>query len=127
IRNTTSQSIDVKVVGRLGDDGPTDRFPARPGVSYFSFNWRPRAPGSSRAQVAITAPAETGPTRSIEFPVDIVGWGVLRLRVNQPARVYVTGSDGLSYTPTQGTLARITWSSGDYFYYTRGGEDEILL
>ena len=127
IRNTTSQPIDVKLVGRLGDDGPTDRFSARPGVSYFSFNWRPRAAGSSRAQVAITAPAETGPTRSIDFPVDIVGWGVLRLRVNQPARVYVIGSDGLSYTPTRGTLARITWSSGDYFYYTRGGEDEILL
>jgi hypothetical protein len=117
----------VKVVGRLGDDGPTDRFTARPGVNFFSLNWRRRTQGSSQAHLTITAPAETGPARSIAFPVDVVGWGLLRLRVGQPARVYITGSDGLAYTPTRGTLARITFSSGDYFYYTRGAEDEIRL
>ena len=46
--------------------------------------------------------------------------------MNQPARVYIVGSDDLSYTPN-GPLARITWSSGDYFYYTRGQTDELRL
>jgi hypothetical protein len=127
IRNTTPQAIDVKLAGRLGEDGPTDRLPARPGLSYFALNWRPRALGSQVARVTITAPGESAQVQSISFPVEVVGWGTLRLRVGQPARVYVTGSDGLSYAPARGTLARITWSSGDYFYYTKGEEDEIVL
>ncbi|MBI3698565.1 MAG: hypothetical protein HY238_27460, partial [Acidobacteria bacterium] len=134
IRNEATQPIDVKVIGRLGEDGPTDRFPARPGVSYFSLNWRPRSKGSATATVKLYAgmrlpegnsPPESTLAREISFPVDVVGWGGLRVKTNQPARVYVAGSDGLSYAPA-GALARITWSSGDYFYYTRG-EDEIWL
>jgi len=125
IRNDGSQPIDVKLIGRLGDDGPTDRFPARPGVSYFSFNIRPRAKGPGSASIRIIAPAETGAQREITFPVEVVGWGTLRIATSAPARVYVTGSDGLAYAPR--VLARITWSSGDYFYYSRGGEDEIRL
>jgi hypothetical protein len=127
IRNIGTQPMDVKLIGRLGDDSPADRFTARPGVSYFSFNWRPRVTGAHPAEVTVIAPAETGERRLLSFPVEVVGWGTLRLRVGQPARVYVTGSDGLAYTPARSVLARITWSSGDYFYYTRGGEDEITL
>jgi TolB protein len=50
----------------------------------------------------------------------------LRVRTNEPARVYVVGSDGLSYTPS-GRLARITWSSGEYFYHSRGEVDDMRL
>lgn len=134
IRNEGSQPIDIKVVGRLGDHGPTDRFTTRPGVNYFSFNLRPRAKGSAVAHLNIYAgmrlpeagsPPESTLAQEASVPVDVVGWGTLRLKTNAPARVYVVGSDGLSYTSSR-TLARITWSSGDYFYYTRG-EDEIRL
>src|SRR5712692_8996725 len=130
IRNQSSRSVDVKIIG-----GSVDRFAARPGVSYFSFSLRPRVKGSTSAALKIYAgmnlpeggsPPESTIFREISFPLDVVGWGRLRLKTNVPARVYVTGSDGLSYTPP-GTLARITWSSGDYFYYSRGGADEIRL
>ncbi|MBI3697131.1 MAG: CehA/McbA family metallohydrolase, partial [Acidobacteria bacterium] len=93
-----------------------------------------RSKGSATATVKLYAgmrlpegnsPPESTVSREISFPVDVVGWGTLRVKTDQPARVYVVGSDGLSYAPA-GALARITWSAGDYFYYTRG-EDEIWL
>src|SRR5262249_10277962 len=135
IRNQSSRAVDVKIIGRVGELGAADRFAARSGVSYFSFNLRPRVKGSTRAALKIYAgmdlpeggsPPESTLFREVSFPVEVVGWGRLRLKTSVPARVYVAGSDGLSYTPT-GALARITWSSGDYFYYSRGGVDEIRL
>ncbi len=135
IRNQAAAPIDLKLLGRLGQDGPTDRFTARPGVNYFSLNWRPRAKGSATASVKIYAgmrladasqsPPESTVTREISFPVEVVGWGTLALRTTEPARVYVSGSDGLSYTARR--LARITWSSGEYFYHSTGAVDEIRL
>lgn len=135
IKNDAGDAIDVKMIGRMGEDGPADRFHARPGVSYWSFNWRPRAKGSARATVKIYAgmklPAEGSPPEStvaqeFSFTADVLGWGTLRVKTGEPARVYVTGSDGLAHT-ARGRLARITWSAGDYFYYTRGGGDEVRL
>ncbi len=135
IRNQSTRAVDVKIIGRLGDHGAADRFGARSGVSYFSFNLRPRIKGSAAVELKIYAgmnlpesgsPPESTVFRGISFPVEVVGWGSLRLKTNAPARVYVTGSGGLSYTP-HNTLARITWSSGDTFYYSRGGTDEIRL
>jgi len=135
IRNDASQPVDVKVIGRLGDDGPTDRFDARAGVNYFSLNLRPRSRGVSSVALRIHAgmrlpeagaPPESTLGREISIPVEVVGWGALRLKTTEPARVFLTGSDGLAYTPSN-TLARLTWSGGEYFYYSRGGEDEIRL
>ncbi len=136
IRNDGTEAIDVKLIGRLGEDGPTDRFTARPGLNYFSFNLRPPTKGSGVVTVKLYAgmrladasqsPPESAVTREISFPVEVVGWGTLGLKTSERARVYVVGSDGLSYTPAR-TLARITWSSGEYFYYSKGTIEEIRL
>ncbi len=135
IRNEGTQSIDVKIIGRLGEDGPTDRFAARPGLNYFSLNLIPRVKGAASVNLKLYAgmrlpdasvsPPESTVAAEASFPAEVIGWGTLRLKTNAPARVSVVGSDGLSYTPR--ALARITWSSGDYFYYSKGADDEIRL
>jgi hypothetical protein len=136
IRNEGPEAVDVKMIGRIGEDGPTDRFRAPPGVSYFSFNVRPRMVGKTTMTIRIFAgmnladprqsPPESTLAREVSFPLEVTGWGTLALRTSERARVYVSGSDGLSYTPAH-SLARITWSSGDYFYYGSGGVEEIRM
>jgi len=135
VRNDGSEPVDLKIIGRIGDDGPSDRFTARPGLSYFSFNLRPRAKGAAQLNLKLYAgmrlpeggsPPESVVTEAFAVPIEVAGWGTLRLKTSAPARVSVVGSDGLCYTPA-GTLARITWSSGEYFYYSRETAQEIRL
>ena len=75
------------------------------------------SPPESRIQAEATIPAE------------VVQWGNLRIRTLEDgrpevARVYVRASDGLSYAPSDdsgnSTLSRITWTHGDYYFYSRG-------
>jgi hypothetical protein len=42
-----------------------------------------------------------------------------------PARVYLTGSDGMRHTPA-GVLDRVMWMSGDHFFYSSGVFEVVL-
>ena len=139
IRNDLSSPVDVKTIARPAGVGSTQRFTADPGLTYGTINLRPTTVGSTQLTVDFFAgadapaggpPPESKVAASASLPLGVVGWGTLRLKTLEQgkpvhARVYVTGSDGLSYSPA-GTLSRITWTSGDYYYYSRG-EHEIRL
>ena len=139
IRNDLSSPVDVKTLARPAGVGSTQRFTADPGLTYGAINLRPTSVGPTQLTVdfyaGVDAPAGGPPPESKvaasgSFPLEVVGWGTLKLKTLEQgkpvhARVYVTGSDGLSYSPA-GTLSRITWTSGDYYYYSRG-EHEIWL
>ncbi|PYV13962.1 MAG: hypothetical protein DMG07_13075, partial [Acidobacteria bacterium] len=135
LRNRENHAVDVKLIGHWKEDRAADRFTAPPGLSFFSFNLRPRTTGSASVELRLYAgtrmpeggtPPESTVTQDLSFPADVVGWGTLRLRASPPARVYIVGSDDLAYAP-EGKLVRIAWSSGDYFYHHGSGEDVIRL
>ena len=135
LRNRENHAVDVKLIGHWKEDRAADRFTAPPGLSFFSFNLRPRTTGSAPVELRLYAgtrmpeggtPPESTVTQDLSFPADVVGWGTLRLRASPPARVYIVGSDELAYAP-EGKLVRIAWSSGDYFYHHGSGEDVIRL
>ena len=144
LRNELPKATDIKIIATLGEAGPTDRWIAaagesgEPKLTYASLNLRPATIGPARLDLRIYAgielPPEGSPPESrvraqASVPVDVVGWGTLRVTTSHgneptPARVYVRGSDGLAYAPSTGNaLSRITWTHGDYFYYSRGVHD----
>ena len=144
LRNEHSTPIDVKMIATIGDGGPTDRWIARPGLNYAVLNLRPLSAEATKLDIRVYAgkelPAAGSPPESrvsarLSVPVSIVGWGMLRVKTAErgapvAARVYLRGSDGLAYAPQghsgEQTLSRITWTHGDYFYYSNG-EHEIRL
>ena len=145
LRNELDKTKDIKIIATIGDIGPTDRWTASAGrVTYALLNLRPQSlePREARVRVfaGIDIPSEGSPPESrigstTRFPIEVVNWGRLRVRTEEDgaavaARVYVRGSDGLAYAPDgradDATLSRITWTHGDYFYYSRG-EHEIRI
>ena len=143
LRNELPNPTDIKIIATIGEAGPTDRWTAaagesgEPKLTYASLNLRPATIGPARLDLRIYAgidlPAEGSPPESqvraeASVPADVVGWGTLRVTTvanfePTPARVYVRGSDGLAYAPEEDVLSRITWTHGDYFYYSRGVHD----
>ena len=138
LRNELDEPIDIKLIAGLGEAGTTDRWKIRPGINYVSLNLRPAVAGPADVRLKIYAgddlPGEGSPPESriqaeVTFPAQVVRWGKLRIRTledgrPQVARVYVRASDGLSYAPSgdsgEPTLSRITWTHGDYYFYSRG-------
>ena len=102
-----------------------------PGQSIRGFCLNlPRFLEIGKQQVEITVSAgETVATTSL--PVDVRPTGTLTVRLldvgSEPAaaRVYLTGSDGLSHMPIGG-LQRISRLSGEYFFYAEGGFKVVL-
>ena len=144
LRNELPKPTDIKIIATIGEAGPTDRWTAaagesgEPKLTYASLNLRPATIGPARLDLRIYAgidlPTEGSPPESRvraedSVPADVVGWGTLRVTTSDyngpvPARVYVRASDGLAYAPAEGNaLSRITWTHGDYFYYSRGIHD----
>ena len=139
LRNELAEQKDVKIIATVGDNGPADRWIAAANrVTYALLNLRPQSLDASEAKIRVYAgkdlPSDGSPPESrvsiaTSFPIEIVRWGKLRVKTRDngkpvAARVYVTGSDGLAYGPdgaeNDATLSRITWTHGDYFYYSRG-------
>jgi hypothetical protein len=139
MRNELDEEKDIKIIATIGDNGPTGRWiAAAKRVTYASLNLLPRSLEPDEARIRVFAgkdlPSEGSPPESrvsitARFPVEVVRWGQLRVKTRENgspvgARVYVTGSDGLAYGPDgrdgEPTLSRITWTHGDYFYYSRG-------
>ena len=138
LRNELDEPIDIKLIAGLGEAGTTDRWKIRPGINYASLNLHPTAAGPAEVHLKIYAgeqlpergsPPESRIQAGATFPVQVVRWGNLRIRTledgrPQVARVYVRASDGLSYAPSgasgDSTLSRITWTHGDYYFYSRG-------
>ena len=90
----------------------------------------PRFLEIEKRQVEITLSAgEVVVTTSL--PVDVRPTGTLTVKLldagSEPAaaRVYLTGSDGLSHMPFGG-LQRISRLSGEYFFYAEGGFKVVL-
>ena len=144
LRNELPSATDIKIVATLGEAGPTDRWTAasgesgEPKLTYASLNLRPMNIAPARLDLRIYAgidlptsgsPPESRVHTEDSIPADVVGWGTLRVKTSDynglvQARVYARGSDGLAYAPSAGNaLSRITWTHGDYFYYSRGVHD----
>ena len=136
-RNDSGAPLELKSLARLDGIAFTERFELRPGLSYLLLNLRPEKAGQSPLRLdffaGIDAPPEGAPPESrnqISATIDTrtVGWGRLRLRVQQggqtvAARVTVYGADGLAYAPVDGSsLAKITWSAGEPFFYGPGDQ-----
>ncbi len=139
LRNELSEAKDIKVIATIGDNGPADRWTASAGrVTYAVLNLRPQSLEPRQAEIRVFAgidlppggsPPESTVSAATRFPVEVARWGTLRVKTLEDgapvaARVYVRGSDGLAYGPdglaSDATLSRITWTHGDYFYYSRG-------
>lgn len=140
-RNDSGEPIDVKTSATLAGEAFVDRFELRPGLNYLLLNLRPRRTGTGELSLTIYAgkdappsgsPPESTRTVSASLATEIVGWGRLRLRVEQAgepvaARITAYGADGLAYAPDDGSaLAKITWSAGEPFFYGPG-EQELRL
>lgn len=140
-RNDRGWPVEVKLIGTLGSDGPTDRFHLQAGLTYGVFNLRPTDATASKLDLKFHAgqqlPAEGSPPESVikaeaAIPAEVVEWGTLRLRTTEgrnpvAARVYLWASDGLAYAPEdvrgRPSTARITWTHGDYFFYSSGDHE----
>ena len=138
LRNELDEPVDLKLIAGLGEAGTTDRWKIRPGLNYASLNLRPIFVGPGEVRLKIFAgddlPQQGSPPESriqaeATIPAEVVQWGNLRIRTLEDgrpevARVYVRASDGLSYAPSgdsrNSTLSRITWTHGDYYFYSRG-------
>lgn len=135
VRNDADGPLDVKLIASLGGAGPTDGFRLAKGLNYFSINLRPTRRGPQTVRIELfagqNAPAEGPPPQSrtsasTSFTADVVEWGELELKIledGEPAAARVTAfaADGLAYAPTDGsTLAKMTWTAGQPFFYARG-------
>ncbi len=144
VQSDLDSPTDLKVIATLNGEGPTDRWTCGPGATYVSLNLLPKTIGKTEVQIRFYAgqdlPPEGSPPESrvgaeTSLPAEVVGWGTLRLHTVEGgspvvARTYVRGSDGLAYAPAgangDATLSRITWTAGDYYFYSRG-DHEIRL
>ena len=102
-----------------------------PGHSIRGFCLNlPRFFGIGKQQVEISLRAGEGATTT-SLLVDVRPTGTLTVRLLDAgsglaaARVYLTGSDGLSHMPLGG-LQRISRLSGEYFFYAEGGFKVVL-
>ena len=133
VRNQTDKPIDLQVSARIGGSLVADRFRLGPGLNFYSLNLEPKIAGPSTLSVSFKAgeestPPDRLPQASFSRIVEVVEWGVLRLRTTEGggpvhARVTVFGSDGLAYGPSQGTLSKITWTAGQPFFYSKGAHE----
>jgi len=134
-RNDSGDPIDLKTIALLDGNAFVERFELRPGLNYLLLNLRPERAGSMTLDlqffVGKDAPPEGAPPESTRvaqtsIPVETVGWGELRLRVEQngepvASRITVYAADELAYAPRDGSaLAKITWSAGEPFFYGPG-------
>jgi single-stranded-DNA-specific exonuclease len=60
---------------------------------------------------------------STEIELDVRPLVNLRVELPEPARIYLTGSDGLAYAP-YGSISRVTAMSAEYFFH---GQDSFEL
>ena len=135
VRNERDRAVDVQarwsVGGRLG----ANRVTVEPGLTYLSLNVSvPDGRGVHTVTHSFLAGEESEdrlPEASMARNVEVVGGGRLRLRTIEggeavQARVTVFASDGLAYAPDEGTLAKLTWTAGEPFFYS-SGEHEVRL
>jgi len=135
VKRESAEPVDLKVITSIGDEGgPTDRFTLEDELTFASLNLRPTSTGertvSLRFFVGMNlsdagSPPESTRQAAASFSAEVVEWGWLDLATvenGEPAaaRVSLHGSDGLGYAPGEGTLSRITWTAGDYSYYSQG-------
>ena len=135
LRNDTEAPIEAKLIANLGGAGPTDGLKLAKGLNRVSINLRPTETGPHTLRLDLfvgqDAPEDGPPPQSrtmasASMNVDVADWGELELTIledGEPAAARVTAfaADGLAYAPTDGsTLAKITWSSGQPFFYARG-------
>lgn len=134
-RNDSGEPTHLKSIALLNGNAFVERFELRPGLNYLLLNLRPERVGSAtmdlRFFVGKDAPPEGSPpesTRVVQasIPVETVDWGTLRLLVEQngepvSSRVTIYAADELAYAPRDGsTLAKVTWSAGEPFFYGPG-------
>ena len=133
VRNSTGRPVDLQAVSHIGGVIVADRFRLEDGLNFFSLNLRPKSLGSEELRVEFLAGKESTPPEellraSYSRAVKVVDWGLLRLRTSEEgspvhARVTVFAADGLAYAPAEGTLAKMTWTAGQPFFYSRGEHD----
>ena len=135
LRNDTGGPLDAKLIARLGDAGPTEGFRLAAGLNYVSINLRPAKSGESTLRLELFAgqdapeggpPPQSKRRQSLSIPVNVLEWGEIEVTILEDgqqaaARVTAFAADDLAYAPTDGaSLAKITWSAGQPFFYARG-------
>lgn len=127
VRNRIDEPTDLHVWTQLGEAASAARVTLDPGDNYVVVNIRPERI-ASKAVVELgfsDGTVDEEGRRVLQLQAEVASTGKLHLRtleggVPVEARVYLTGSDGLAYGPPSGSLSKITWTAGDYFFYSAG-------
>jgi len=71
------------------------------------------APGRFKRKISLLAGDRE---IALELDLDVRPLAKLRVHLTEPARVYLTGADGLAYAP-RGSISRITAMSAEYYFH----------
>jgi hypothetical protein len=128
IENRTSGRVEIQArylpgsgVSALESSFPTAGLESNSTAAYFLEVLESEA-GNRKGRLSIEA---GGRKLDAEVQLDVRPLAVLRVRLEEQdgaataARVYMTGSDGLAYTPL-GHISRITAMSSEYYFHAEG-------
>lgn len=85
-------------------------------VRYGAAGYILRTPVAERVRIDLRW---AGYESHLEIPIEVRPIAKLKVRLSEPARIYLTGADGLSYAPS-GSIARIAAMPSEYYFHAAG-------
>lgn len=120
-RSALPVSFEGKFQATASDSAfPAAQVPANQASGFF-LRVVEMNPGPAKGTLSLRA---NGKDAAAEVAFDVRPLARLKVKLAEPARVYLTGPDGLAYAPA-GHISRMTAMSAEYYFYAPAGEFEL--